>query len=62
MGNSILSETGSHLHWPMPPNVDDDVFWFVLENDGRLPTGPAEMNSRCVLTHPHVGLTHCHAL
>ncbi|KAJ6522501.1 hypothetical protein DFH09DRAFT_1097081 [Mycena vulgaris] len=54
------SETGSHLYWPMPPNVDEDVLRFVMENEGRLPTGPAEMNTRCVLTvHPRVGLAHC---
>ncbi|KAJ7737198.1 hypothetical protein B0H14DRAFT_2638802 [Mycena olivaceomarginata] len=54
------SETGSHLYWPMPPNVDEDVLRFVMENEGRLPTGPAEMNHHCVLTvHPRVGLTHC---
>ncbi|KAF8198843.1 hypothetical protein K438DRAFT_1759491 [Mycena galopus ATCC 62051] len=43
-----------------PPNVNEAVLRFVMENDGRLPTGPAEMNSRCVLTvHPRVGLTLC---
>ncbi|KAJ7210230.1 hypothetical protein C8J57DRAFT_1540028 [Mycena rebaudengoi] len=54
------SETGSHLYWPMPPNVDEDVLRFVMENEGCLPTGPEEMNNRCILTvHPRVGLTHC---
>ncbi|KAJ6509672.1 hypothetical protein DFH09DRAFT_1100727 [Mycena vulgaris] len=29
------SETGSHLYWPMPPNVDEDVLRFVMENEGH---------------------------
>ncbi|KAJ7835324.1 hypothetical protein B0H14DRAFT_2590317 [Mycena olivaceomarginata] len=54
------SETGSNLYRPIPPNVDEDVLRFVMENEGRLPTGPAEMNNHCVLTvHPRVGLTRC---
>ncbi|KAJ7247238.1 hypothetical protein C8J57DRAFT_1523021 [Mycena rebaudengoi] len=54
------SETGSHLYWPIPPNVNEDVLRFVMENEGCLPTGPEEMNNHCVLTvHPRVGLTHC---
>jgi hypothetical protein len=44
----------------MPPNVDKDVLRFVMDNGGRLPTGPTNMNNRCVLTvHPRVALARC---
>ncbi|KAF8198854.1 hypothetical protein K438DRAFT_1759501 [Mycena galopus ATCC 62051] len=56
LGNSLAC----HNALRHPPNVNEAVLRFVMENDGRLPTGPAEMNSRCVLTvHPRVGLTLC---
>ncbi|KAJ7635373.1 hypothetical protein FB45DRAFT_1026254 [Roridomyces roridus] len=49
------------LYFPMPANVDEDQFKFVLENDGRLPEGVASsFNEKCVLTtHPRLGLTNC---
>ncbi|KAJ7196013.1 hypothetical protein B0H12DRAFT_1245429 [Mycena haematopus] len=54
------AEMGDHLYWAMPPNVDEDVLRFVMENGGRLPTAPTTMNPNCILTvHPRIGLTHC---
>ncbi|KAJ7826965.1 hypothetical protein B0H13DRAFT_2440016 [Mycena leptocephala] len=54
------SEKGCHLYWPMPPNISEEILRFVMQNQGRLPTGPMTLNHHCVLTvHPRVGLKHC---
>ncbi|KAJ7931025.1 hypothetical protein B0H13DRAFT_2263941 [Mycena leptocephala] len=50
-------EKDSHLYWPMPLNVNQEVLWIVMQNEGHLPTGPTTLNHHCVLTvHPRVGL------
>ncbi|KAJ7893384.1 hypothetical protein B0H14DRAFT_2559794 [Mycena olivaceomarginata] len=54
------SETGQHLYWPMPPNVDEDILRYVMENEGRLPSESTTINNCCILTvHPRVQLSHC---
>ncbi|KAJ7189957.1 hypothetical protein GGX14DRAFT_607445 [Mycena pura] len=55
------SEPYMHLYLPIPPNVDESQFKFVLENNGCLPIGLEVPNSdSCVLsTHPRLGLTTC---
>ncbi|KAJ7475533.1 hypothetical protein B0H11DRAFT_1917715 [Mycena galericulata] len=44
----------------MPPNVNKTILRFVMENGVLLPTGPENLNEKCVLTvHPLIGLKNC---
>ncbi|KAJ7872495.1 hypothetical protein B0H14DRAFT_3131545 [Mycena olivaceomarginata] len=54
-----------HRYHSIPPNVDEEIFRYVLENKGRVPDGTVlNLNIQCVLsTHPRLGLkTLCHVL
>ncbi|KAJ7697773.1 hypothetical protein B0H14DRAFT_3655259 [Mycena olivaceomarginata] len=50
-----------HRYHSIPPNVDEEIFRYVLENKGRVPDGTVlNLNIQCVLsTHPRLGLKHC---
>ncbi|KAJ7793170.1 hypothetical protein B0H14DRAFT_3498353, partial [Mycena olivaceomarginata] len=50
-----------HRYHSIPPNVDEEIFRYVLENKGRVPDGTVlNLNVQCVLsTHPRLGLKHC---
>ncbi|KAJ7862404.1 hypothetical protein B0H14DRAFT_2575473 [Mycena olivaceomarginata] len=54
------SEQDRHLYWTIPPNVDEAILRFVMENDGQLPNETVTMNASCVLTvHRRLGLHYC---
>ncbi|KAJ7511384.1 hypothetical protein B0H11DRAFT_2387169 [Mycena galericulata] len=54
------AQRDEHIFWPMPPNVNETTLRFVMENGGLLPTGPENLNEKCVLTvHPRIGLKNC---
>ena len=54
------AERRLHLHWSIPPNVDEDVSRFVMEHDRKMPDTPVTVNPKCILTvHPRVALQNC---
>ncbi|KAF7310153.1 hypothetical protein MIND_00388700 [Mycena indigotica] len=55
------SERWLHRYIPIPPNVDENTFKFVMESGGKLPgAGELDFNRQCVLSvHPRLGLKYC---
>ncbi|KAJ7050007.1 hypothetical protein C8F01DRAFT_1348352 [Mycena amicta] len=55
------SESLEHIYIPIPANLDEQAFKFVMENDGRLPEGTSIADSgTCSLTlHPRRTMKHC---
>ena len=56
------AERWQHRYHPFPSNVDEDVFRYILDNDGRMPDGAqVTVNAQCVLTvHPRLKIKYCH--
>ncbi|KAJ7481297.1 hypothetical protein B0H11DRAFT_2193481 [Mycena galericulata] len=49
-----------HVYWEIPSNINENVLEHVMQNDGHLPAGTANVNEQCVLTvHPRIGLRDC---
>ncbi|KAJ7203077.1 hypothetical protein GGX14DRAFT_652541 [Mycena pura] len=55
------AERWQHRYHPSSSNVDEEVFRYILDNDGRMPDGAqVTINAQCVLTvHPRLKIKYC---